>query len=926
MMPASTQAPNPIVDSYFKDASIPQADRVQVYKDLHSGAVNADTLANAISTKYLGKYGAAPAPTPGGMPPQGTTTADKLGSLIGKGLSAIAPQNLIGSAANGIMMGANALKGNGMSATVTPSSSPDRNAAVQNANLIGNVPDSNATTDQIQPMTIGGQAQQMASSAGNQFMNSIPIIGGIKQNMEDMNKAAQQSPDISPPGKNFMNGGAGDMNVLGNLGSNALSGVNTEVGMFTNPMNALGQANKVMTDISQGVGNIAGGAFNTVANSVAPFNPLDTRTAEQKFNNGPAQGINQMISGIGQAGSAPLDMFPTAKSVVSAPFKMLGDGVNQGLSTVGINPNSQQGQQIAQSLINALTLSMGIKGAVDNGVLGTDQSGNPVQPSFRGGMRAVADTLTGTPGMVAGGARFLAGTPGYLAKAMTNSAQAVGGAVQNAMSGSEKATALDQVAKLEIKTPALRKIATTASKYGIDVKQEVVDSGLLQDSVDETGRIATKGPGEAVDQIDAQTKATEGIVMRALKQAGDKAAFTDVQAAFKDSLDSLNLGIQQKAAVQANFDQYLTDLSSKVDANGNISLAEIQNEKINAGDGVDWANPNKDNILKAKYGALKSVVEDNATTIDVRGINAELQKIMTVKDYLAAMDTKTVRGGALGQYAGKLIGGAMGSIAGPVGVWVGQKLGGLAVGNQLANTFNSGGPGIQQSDAMLQAHLAGMEGNPPEAPLKANVKTTPIPEMGPLEGPGPLVPTSVPVNGQAPATDQQSVHDSTAKITEMAKNLPTGYAAAQEYADHLANQAKVQALSPKDITSVSAFDVTPDMIGIDLKSPEDQLYVLTQMADKANEMGLVPSVKQMQLFMQKVALVNDQLSSSAADMAKTVQEHPLADKAASMTLPQSNVPIASEATMNKVVSDLKNSPDWTSLQKSGNGYVVQKKT
>ncbi len=927
MMPASTQAPNPIVDNYFKDASVPQADRVQVYKDLHSGAVNATALASAISTKYPGKYGAAPTPdtTNPSTTPQ-VPGADRLGGLIGKGLAAISPQNLVSSAANGVMMGADALRNAGVSATVTPSSSPDRNSAVQAANMIGNTPDSNATTQQIQPMTIGGEAQQMASNAGNQFMNSIPIIGGIKQNMEDMNSAAQQSPNISPPVKNFMNAGAADMNVLGNLGSNALSGVNTEAGMFMNPQNTANQFIQSQKDLAQGAGNIIGGVANTVGNSIAPFNPLDTRTAEQKFNNGPAQGINQAIQGVGQMSGASMDVFPTAKSAMSAPFKMLGDAVNQGLSTARIDPNSQQGQQIAQSLINALTIGLGIKGAVQGGVLGTDQAGNPVQPSFRGGVQAVADTLTGTPGMVSAGARYLAGTPAYLAKAMTNGTQAVGNAVQGAMNNSEKATALDQVAKLEIKTPALRKIATTASKYGIDVKQEVVNSGLLQDSVDETGRIATKGPGEAVSQIDAQTQATQGIVLRALKQSGDIAAFEDVKSAFQNNLDNMNLGVQQKAAVQANFDNYLKDLSTKVDTNGNIPLADLQTEKINATNGVDYNNPNADTIVKAKANALKAVIEDNATTIDVRAINGEIQKIMAVKDYLGAMDGKVVRGGALGQYAGKLIGGAMGSVAGPVGVWVGQKLGGLAVGNQLANTFNSGGPGIQQSDAMLQAHLAGMEGNPPEAPLKANVnETAPTIQENPVAPPSPETPTSQP-RGQNMATNEQTAHDSTAKITEMAKNLPPGYAAAQEYADHLAAQAKIQALSPKDITSVSAFDVTPDMIGIDLKSPEDQLYVLTQMADKANEMGLVPSVKQMQLFMQKVALVNMQLPALEYDASKTVQEHPLAGKAASMTLPQSDVPTVSKAGMDSFTNDLRKDPNWTEYKRTGQGYVAQKKT
>lgn len=133
--------------------------------------------------------------------------------------------------------------------------------------------------------------------------------------------------------------------------------------------------------------------------------------------------------------------------------------------------------------------------------------------------------------------------------------------------------------------------------------------------------------------------------------------------------------------------------------------------------------------------------------------------------------------------------------------------------------------------------------------------------------------------------DPGSVQNSTAALSDSIRNLPEGYAKVQEYADKIIAQEKLPKVTAQEMANTKAFDITKDMLGLDLKNPDHQLMVMTQMADQAIAAGVKPTIQQLKDFTHRVVMANDELSSKAYQKTKLIQENPLANKAAVMSIP-----------------------------------------
>lgn len=102
-----------------------------------------------------------------------------------------------------------------------------------------------------------------------------------------------------------------------------------------------------VSKVGQGVGELAGGLFQ---------NPFDT-SGKDPTGQGIVKGFNDIVGGGAQTVFSPLEGLPQGvKDVAGAPFKWLSDAVSNGLQNHGIDPNSQAGKNIVDSINNAAQL------------------------------------------------------------------------------------------------------------------------------------------------------------------------------------------------------------------------------------------------------------------------------------------------------------------------------------------------------------------------------------------------------------------------------------------------------------------------------------------------------------------------------------------------------------------------------------------
>ena len=127
-----------------------------------------------------------------------------------------------------------------------------------------------------------------------------------------------------------------------------------EAQMGLNPLARLGN---FATDAVTGLGNIVSGIGKMVYAPLSALNPGDTRSMEEKSRGG-IEGLNQAIGGAFQTAASPLSISPLLKKTVSTPFEALSAGVTGLVKSVGVDPSTQAGQDIVNSINSAAGMTM----------------------------------------------------------------------------------------------------------------------------------------------------------------------------------------------------------------------------------------------------------------------------------------------------------------------------------------------------------------------------------------------------------------------------------------------------------------------------------------------------------------------------------------------------------------------------------------
>lgn len=247
----------------------------------------------------------------------------------------------------------------------------------------------------------------------------------------------------------------------------------------------------------------------------------------------------------------------------------------------------------------------------------------------------------------------------------------------------------------------LDKEIVAANKSGMDTKKFLAESDLLIDAVDKNGKISTKA---AVSNLEEILSPYESAVGDALEKEGKSIDLMDVwNKGVKNIEDSTLVGTLKKTT--------LTRLAKELDAiddgTGNALLKTVHDLKVqtNRTNAKSFLDPEKNEIGKILGRTFKEFVEEGSDAIDVKGFNAELRKLYSVRDVLEAMDGKTVQGGKLGKYFSQTIGAvAGGQVGGVPGAIAGAEIGGAVRGSQLKRAFGGkGGKAVEPTKAMMDA-------------------------------------------------------------------------------------------------------------------------------------------------------------------------------------------------------------------------------
>ncbi len=176
--------------------------------------------------------------------------------------------------------------------------------------------------------------------AGESFMKS-PVGQFFNKQAPALQEAQNKEENITPleRGANvagqFIHGvydaGAGGVK----LATNAL-----------NPLPAIGAFKDIVT------GNYRKDAQGNPDMSVTPEDQQKTDQSSEGI-----KGLNQIISGIGQVVTSPLAASPVLQKGTSLPFEGAHDVIGGVLNELGVDPETDQGKTIADSLLNALTLT-----------------------------------------------------------------------------------------------------------------------------------------------------------------------------------------------------------------------------------------------------------------------------------------------------------------------------------------------------------------------------------------------------------------------------------------------------------------------------------------------------------------------------------------------------------------------------------------
>lgn len=254
--------------------------------------------------------------------------------------------------------------------------------------------------------------------------------------------------------------------------------------------------------------------------------------------------------------------------------------------------------------------------------------------------------------------------------------------------------------KLDAKS-TLRGAVIKGNERGIDIKKVLSETDTLAGSVDDTGLITTRGPGEAIEVYTQKyIDGNESKVSEVLRKEGRSISPETIRAKLESAVRKSGISGKELKTALANVDDEIAGLAlGSPTPSGAIPLEAVHQAKIDKYSDIKFnTEASVSKYKRAVAKALKEIVEAETTSADVRGINKELSKHFAVIDYLTRLDGKKVSGGAFGKVASQFLGAAIGSHFGPLGTIGGAELAGKMKGADLAGTFG-GKTGLEVPEA-----------------------------------------------------------------------------------------------------------------------------------------------------------------------------------------------------------------------------------
>lgn len=282
--------------------------------------------------------------------------------------------------------------------------------------------------------------------------------------------------------------------------------------------------------------------------------------------------------------------------------------------------------------------------------------------------------------------------------------------VKNLRDPEFKATKLAEKRKIQLdkldKYSNVNKAVLKGQDRGIDIKKVLSETDVLHGAADKTGHITTKGEGNAVELYTKQyIDGNEAIVSDILKKEGRSMSADAVRVKLNKAV--MDAGIEGAALTQARskIDDEIAGYALRAGSTGTIPVETLHNAKIDKYNNINFfTEGNTKKYDKTVAKALKELVQENTTSVDVQKVNEELSKHFAVIDYLNKLDGKKVDGGKLGKYFAQTTGAIIGSHFGPLGAIGGAEAGARIKGNMMSKVFDGKtGKTLPTSDIMNEA-------------------------------------------------------------------------------------------------------------------------------------------------------------------------------------------------------------------------------
>lgn len=360
-----------------------------------------------------------------------------------------------------------------------------------------------------------------------------------------------------------------------------------------------------------------------------------------------------------------------------------------------------RGASIAQRLITAAPT------ALMDTAIGTAQAQGDIKAGLASGVSSLAgyglipgkgglisQTLKGgtLPGYISDVATGLAGQRGedktgakaFIPGAGTALGTVVGGALARKTPAYKEFKETKTISKrmkvfntLERDSKAVSKAFAGASSKGMDAKDVLAKTNLLNGAVDTNGTISSQ---KALENFDEFISPYEGRVRESITKEGAKVNFQDLKKQYLKGITSSTLQGDARTTLVNKAKQDLRGFLMVADKEGNIPLEAIHDSKVFKMKHNNYLDPSTGAVTKENARILKKIVEDNTQSLDVKGYNEELSKLYGIRGVLLALDKKKVEGGRLGKHFATVVGGVVGGHFGPFGAILGAEVGSLAKG------------------------------------------------------------------------------------------------------------------------------------------------------------------------------------------------------------------------------------------------------